>query len=103
MFPHHPQWSHHLRARTPLPPRTYDRHHSPMVVNPSNLTERISFMTSNTRRLPSVVEPLEPRQFLSATLAIGAIGDSYTDEYQFYAPDRSTAENYIEQLASNRN
>src|SRR6266496_721500 len=58
---------------------------------------------SRRPRGPSMpVEALEQRQLLSATLSIGALGDSYTDEYQFYAPDRSTAHNYIEQLADDR-
>jgi lysophospholipase L1-like esterase len=30
------------------------------------------------------------------------MGDSYPDEYQFYAPDRSTARNFVEQLAEDR-
>jgi hypothetical protein len=30
------------------------------------------------------------------------IGDSYSDEYQFYAPDRSTARNWVEILAATR-
>jgi phospholipase/lecithinase/hemolysin len=33
---------------------------------------------------------------------IGVIGDSYSDEYQFYPPDRSTARNWVEILASTR-
>jgi hypothetical protein len=33
---------------------------------------------------------------------IGVIGDSYFDEYQFYAPDRSTARNWVEILATTR-
>ena len=33
---------------------------------------------------------------------IGVIGDSYSDEYQFYAPDRSTARNWVEILAATR-
>jgi hypothetical protein len=33
---------------------------------------------------------------------IGVIGDSYSDEYQFYAPDRSTARNWVEILATTR-
>jgi phospholipase/lecithinase/hemolysin len=34
--------------------------------------------------------------------AIGVIGDSYSDEYQFYPPDRSTARNWVEILAETR-
>src|SRR4051812_24184357 len=33
---------------------------------------------------------------------IGILGDSYSDEYQFYAPDRSAARNWMEMLATTR-
>ena len=33
---------------------------------------------------------------------IGVLGDSYSDEYQFYPPDRSKARNWVEILASTR-
>jgi phospholipase/lecithinase/hemolysin len=33
---------------------------------------------------------------------IGVMGDSYSDEYRFYPPDRSTARNWVEILASTR-
>src|SRR5436189_6373933 len=33
---------------------------------------------------------------------IGVIGDSYSDEYEFYPPDRSTARNWVEILAATR-
>jgi phospholipase/lecithinase/hemolysin len=33
---------------------------------------------------------------------IGVLGDSYSDEYQFYAPHRSTARNWVEILAVTR-
>src|SRR4051812_15397706 len=33
---------------------------------------------------------------------IGVLGDSYSDEYQFYPPDRSTARNWVEILATTR-
>src|SRR5437764_3970064 len=33
---------------------------------------------------------------------IGVLGDSYSDEYQFYPPDRSTARNWVEILANAR-
>ncbi len=49
-----------------------------------------------------MIESLELRRLMSAALKVGALGDSYTDEYQFYAPNRSTARNYIEQLAGDR-
>jgi hypothetical protein len=35
-------------------------------------------------------------------VAIGALGDSYTDEYRFYPPHRSQARNWIEILAATR-
>lgn len=33
---------------------------------------------------------------------IGVLGDSYSDEYAFYPPDRSTARNWVEILAATR-
>jgi phospholipase/lecithinase/hemolysin len=33
---------------------------------------------------------------------IGVLGDSYSDEYQFYPPDRSTSQNWVEILARSR-
>lgn len=33
---------------------------------------------------------------------VGVLGDSYSDEYQFYRPDRSTARNWVEILAAAR-
>src|SRR4029079_3673654 len=53
-----------------------------------------------------VVESLEGRRLLSVAPGIdgiGVLGDSYSDEYQFYAPDRSTARNWVEQLAEDSN
>src|SRR3954447_6027774 len=51
-------------------------------------------------------ESLEGRVLMShgpGIDGIGVLGDSYSDEYQFYAPDRSTAENWVEQLAADSN
>jgi lysophospholipase L1-like esterase len=36
------------------------------------------------------------------TGAIGVMGDSYADEYQFYPPDRATSRNWVEILAATR-
>jgi phospholipase/lecithinase/hemolysin len=33
---------------------------------------------------------------------IGVLGDSYSDEYQFYPPDRATARNWVEILSATR-
>lgn len=33
---------------------------------------------------------------------VGVVGDSYSDEYEFYPPDRSRARNWVEFLASTR-
>jgi lysophospholipase L1-like esterase len=38
----------------------------------------------------------------AAAVTIGALGDSYTDEYRFYPPDRSQARNWVEILAATR-
>jgi phospholipase/lecithinase/hemolysin len=53
----------------------------------------------------AVAEPLESRRLFAAAVpivGIGVIGDSLADEYQFYPPDRSTARNFVEQLALDR-
>lgn len=36
------------------------------------------------------------------SIGFGVMGDSYSDEYQFYAPDRTTARNWVEILAAKR-
>jgi hypothetical protein len=35
-------------------------------------------------------------------MGVGVLGDSYSDEYEFYPPDRSTARNWVEILAETR-
>jgi lysophospholipase L1-like esterase len=63
-------------------------------------------MGSICRSTEARIEKLEDRRLLSAAPVlsggIGAAGDSYTDEYQFYPPDRSTAQNFVELLAADR-
>ena len=52
------------------------------------------------------VQPLERRCLFSGCAridGIGVMGDSYSDEYQFYAPDRATARNWVEQLDEDSN
>src|SRR5436189_293509 len=53
-----------------------------------------------------LIESLESRNLMSHAPGIdgvGVLGDSYSDEYQFYGPDRSTARNWVEQLAQDSN
>src|SRR5436305_2608320 len=60
------------------------------------------------KRLPSgfvfglvlVLSSAEGRAELEG--GIGVLGDSYSDEYRFYPPDRSTARNWVEILAGTR-
>ncbi len=40
---------------------------------------------------------------MSKAVEFGAVGDSLTDEYRFYPPDRSQARNWVETLAVTRN
>lgn len=47
-------------------------------------------------------EALESRVALSRAGGFGAVGDSLTDEYRFYPPDRSHARNWVETLAQTR-
>jgi lysophospholipase L1-like esterase len=72
---------------------------------------------------PDAVDGLEKRQLLSHTAvptapihaaavrseaksvplgSVGTLGDSFTDEYRFYPPDRSQARNWVEILAATR-
>jgi hypothetical protein len=87
-------------------------------------------MTMSNRRAfrPSLADPLEERVVMSQAAAslvtadtvhvlkhgpnpnlpvpfvgpVGTLGDSYTDEYRFYPPDRSVARNWVEMLHSLR-
>jgi hypothetical protein len=54
-------------------------------------------------RAAVAVELLEARRLASAShlLRVGVLGDSYSDEYRFYPPDRSHAQNWVQQLAAN--
>src|ERR1019366_408654 len=47
---------------------------------------------------------LAPSWALGGTFqgGIGALGDSYTDEYEFYPPDRSSARTWLETLVATR-
>ena len=56
---------------------------------------------------PASPDPLEARVVLNSHLptahvavTVGALGDSYTDEYQFYPTARTHARNWVEQLAT---
>src|SRR5829696_8124156 len=64
---------------------------------------------------PAVVEALEDRVVLSPAgqvaevhalaatpITVGALGDSYTDEYRSYTPDRALARNWVEILSATR-
>ena len=58
-----------------------------------------------TRRRPIVlgIERMEDRTLLSAgPIRIGSLGDSLTDEYQFYPPHRPAASNWVETLSALR-
>src|SRR5262245_6776121 len=48
---------------------------------------------------PAGAPPLVAHRHVARSLGpVGAVGDSYTDEYQFYPPDRTTARNWVEIL-----
>lgn len=46
--------------------------------------------------------PVSLRAQAKAPPAIGVLGDSYSDEYRFYPPDRAQARNWVEILAAAR-
>src|SRR5829696_3226026 len=43
-----------------------------------------------------------PHALAAPPVTVGALGDSYTDEYRPYAPDRSQARNWVEILSASR-
>jgi len=57
-------------------------------------------MRSRSGRRRLSFDSLEERTMLSITIA--ALGDSLTDEYQFYAPYRTAAENWPEIISTLR-
>ena len=66
------------------------------------MTFHLRIRRNSAPRSATLVEPLEPRRLAAAThLRIGVLGDSYSDEYRFYPPDRSHAQNWVQQLAEN--
>src|SRR5690242_9159997 len=76
--------------------------HEVVALGSSSLPEGVHMFNSISFGLQS----LEKRLLLSHAPGIdgiGVLGDSYCDEYQFYAPDRSTARNWVEQLAQDSN
>src|SRR3954453_2263910 len=62
-------------------------------------------MTTRIIRMPALLlallTPLAPAR-AGWRGGIGVLGDSYSDEYQFYSPHRSTARNWVEILAATR-
>jgi lysophospholipase L1-like esterase len=44
----------------------------------------------------------KPSRSAEPPIGIGVIGDSYSDEYEFYPPDRTTSRNWVECLAATR-
>ncbi len=59
--------------------------------------------TASERRRFLGVEQMEQRTLLATDpIRIGSLGDSLTDEYQFYAPDRTAAQNWVEILSARR-
>lgn len=68
---------------------------------------RVRFERPASNRRPSRTrarlgfDALEPRTLLAA-IRIGTLGDSVTDEYRFYAPDRTAARNWVELLSALR-
>src|SRR4051794_15479821 len=78
-----------------VPPR---RHRSRCAIM------RIASMSWIRLLLVTTLSILGPSLSARAALpvAIGVLGDSYSDEYEFYPPDRSTARNWVEILSATR-
>jgi hypothetical protein len=52
--------------------------------------------------LNTYTSPFHHSSHAAPAITMGAVGDSLTDPYQGYQPDRSLARNWVEQLASGR-
>src|SRR5262245_42251781 len=75
----------------------------PSVGTTEALEERIMLSHAGSAAAPTThsagTPPLVARHHVPRSLGpIGAVGDSYTDEYQFYPPDRTKARNWVEIL-----
>jgi hypothetical protein len=67
------------------------------------LEERLALSTGGVAASASAVNaPVIPAHQIPFFGPVGAMGDSYTDEYQFYAPDRYAARNWVEILHATR-
>src|SRR4051795_2435806 len=60
----------------------------------------MSLLRASLLMLPLVASPRAIGAGIPCT--IGVLGDSYSDEYQFYPPDRTTARNWVEILSELR-
>jgi hypothetical protein len=69
-----------------------------MVLSHGGASAALAGVTATSARAVNVFA-LPPVPFVGP---IGTLGDSYTDEYRFYTPDRSTARNWVEILHSLR-
>jgi phospholipase/lecithinase/hemolysin len=58
--------------------------------------------TSGAIGLVAVLLLVAPPAQAGVPVGVGVLGDSYSDEYRFYPPDRSTARNWVEILAETR-
>lgn len=60
-------------------------------------------MRTARRRWRGRLDALEARTLLATgPIRVGVLGDSLSDEYEFYAPDRTAGQNWVEQLATQR-
>jgi len=50
----------------------------------------------------ALVSPVHVQRQATTRVTVGALGDSYTDEYRFYPPDQTLARNWVEILAATR-
>ena len=73
---------------------------------PEDLENRVVMslgsLSSMLGLLPASIHHRLTTAHVGSSSAIGAVGDSLTDLYQGYPPDRSLARNWVEQLASSR-
>ena len=81
------------------------RHRYPLSA-PEGLENRVVMSLGSLSSMlglqPAAIHHSLTTAHVGASPAIGAVGDSLTDPYQGYPPDRSHARNWVEQLAISR-
>lgn len=85
-----------MRARKSFRPAAWDALEERVVLS-TNIGDFLNPFTAPG----AIASAIDPKK-VTPKLSIGALGDSYTDEYKFYPPNQSHARNWVEILSNTR-